>query len=370
MTLTIYAVGDIMLGEQSLCAGFGVKSVIKNKGVNYLFKDVKDIFKNGNIVFGNLEASISNYTDRKGFEANFFRANPNVIEGLKNASFNVLSVANNHIMEHGERAFLSTVSLLKENNITPVGVANKTEILEVDGFKIAIIAYSLVDDSIDKSLYNKINSERKILGDIMNIKNSVDLVILSLHWGYEYIPFPSPEQVEIGRKLIDCGADIILGGHPHVLQSYEIYKKNPILYSLGNFIFDHTYIKRTRKGIIAKIRVDMNTKDINIDFIPVTCDPKEYYPTIAGDKDRDKILNRISEIRSMIENKTLSDYHSTISSYTTLANKYKREAKREMKMQFIKSFYKYTPRFALQIVKEHLSKKQRLFEKSFRGRNL
>lgn len=356
MSLTIYVVGDVMLGEQALCYNFGVKSVIKNKGADYLFKDVKDIFRNGDIVFGNLEAPISNHTDEKGFEANFFRAEPNVIGGLKNANFNVLSVANNHIMEHGERAFLSTVSLLKENNISPIGVANKTEILEIDGFKIAIIGYSFIEDFIHTSLYNKVGSVKKILEDITNIRNSVDLVILSLHWGYEYIPFPSPEQVEIGRKLIDCGADIILGGHPHVLQSYEIYRGKPIVYSLGNFIFDHTYIKSTRKSIIAKIKVDMNTKDINIDIIPVTCDPKEYYPTIAGDKDRDKILNPISEIRNMIENKTVSNYRSTISSYSTLANKYKREAKMEMKMQFIKSLYKYPLRLSISIVNGYRQK--------------
>jgi poly-gamma-glutamate synthesis protein (capsule biosynthesis protein) len=356
MPITIYAVGDIMLGEQSLCYNFGVKSVIKSEGANYLFKDVKDIFKNGDIVFGNLEAPISSHTDKKGFEANFFRAEPNVIGGLKNANFNVLSVANNHIMEHGERAFLSTVSLLKENNITAVGVANKTEILEIDGFKIAIMGYSFIDEFIDTSLYNKVNSEKKIIADIKNIRNSVDLVIVSLHWGYEYIPFPSPEQVEIGRRLINGGANIILGGHSHVLQSYEIYKGKPIVYSLGNFIFDHTYIKSTRKSIIAKIRVDMNTKDIHIDFIPVTCDPKEYYPTIAGDNDRDKILNHISEIRNMIENKPVSDYRSVVGDYLTLANKYKREAKIEMKIQFIKNMYRYPLKFSIGVAKSYLQK--------------
>ena len=356
MTLTIYAVGDVMLGEQPLCYNFGVKSVIKNKGVNYPFKGVKDIFKNGDIVFGNLEAPISNYTNKKGFDANFFRANPNVIKGLKNANFNVLSVANNHIMEHGDRAFLSTVSSLKENNINPVGVANKTEILEIDGYKIAIMAYSFIDDFINNSLYNKINSERKIRGDIKSIRDSVDLVILSLHWGYEYVPFPSPEQVEIGRKLIDCGADIILGGHPHVLQSYEIYKGKPIVYSLGNFIFDHTYIKSTQETAITKIRVDMNTKDINVEIIPIICDAKEYYPIITDEKDGDKILNLISEIRDKIEDKSLSDYRSVVRDYPTLANKCKREAKREMKMQFMKNLYRFPPKLSMSIVKDYLQK--------------
>lgn len=357
MPLNIYAVGDIMLGEQALCYNFGVKSVIKNKGVDYLFTDVKDILKTGDIVFGNLEAQISNHTDKNGFDENFFRADPEVIEGLKNANFNVLSVANNHIMEHGEKAFLSTVNSLKENNITPVGVVNKPEILEIDSFKIAIMAYSLIEDFIDKTLYNKLSSERKILEDIKNIRDSVDLVILSLHWGYEYIPFPSPEQIEIGRKLIDHGADIILGSHPHVIQSYEISKGKPIVYSLGNFIFDDTFIKSTRNSIIAKISVDMNTKDINnIDIIPVTCDSKEYYPKIADEKNGDKTQNLISEIRSKIENKSLAYYRSEVGDYPTLARKYKRIAKMQIKMQFIKNLYRYPSNLSIHIAKSYLQK--------------
>ncbi|HAU30908.1 MAG TPA: hypothetical protein DCW46_01170 [Desulfotomaculum sp.] len=354
MALTIYAVGDIMLGEQDLCAGFGIKSVIKNKGVDYLFKGVKDIFKGGDIVFGNLEAPISNETNKKGFEADFFRAGPNVIDGLKTANFNALSIANNHIMEHGEKAFCSTVHFLKENNITPVGISNETEILEVNGFKVAVLAYSFIEDFIDNSLYNKIASEKKILEDVRNIKDSVDLTILFLHWGYEYVLFPSPKQVDIGRKLIDAGVDIVLGGHPHVLQGYEVYKGKPIVYSLGNFIFDHTYIKSTRKTIIAKIRVDQDTKKIDVEIIPVICDAKEYYPKISNKKDSEEILSIISETRCKMENKSLADYLSE--DYTTLANKYKRKAKQEMKMHFIKNLYRYPQSLSILIFYKYLAR--------------
>jgi len=356
MTLTIYAVGDIMLGEQPLCYKFGVKSIIKNKGVDYLFKNVKNIFKDGDIIFGNLEAPISDYTDKKGFEANFFRAEPDVVDGLKKANFNVLSVANNHIMEHGKKAFWLTVSKLRKENITPVGVANKIEVLEIDCFKIAIMAYSFIEDFINNSLYNKINSEIKIINDIKSIKKSVDLVILSLHWGHEYVPLPSPEQVWIGRKLIDCGADIIIGGHPHVIQSYEIYKGKPIVYSLGNFIFDYTYIKSTRETAIAKIRVDMDEKNMDIDAIPIVCDTKEYFPKIEDEKDCDEILSLILSVRDNIENKSLSDYCSSIGNYLALAKKYKKEAKIHMKMHFIKNLYRYPPNLSIAIIETYLKK--------------
>ena len=340
MTLTIYAVGDIMLGEHPLRYNFGVGKIIKDKGKNYLFKEVKNIFKDGNIVFGNLEAPISNYTNKKGFEANFFRANPNMIEGLKNANFNVLSVANNHIMEHGEKAFLSTVNTLRENNITPVGVKNRKDIFDFRGLKIAFLGYSFIEDFIDNSQYNKISSEEKVLSDIKNLRKQVDLIIISLHWGYEYVPFPSPEQIEIGRKLIDHGVDLIFGHHAHVIQGLEMYRGKLIVYGLGNFIFDQmSYIKTTQKSIITKIVVDAD-KSINVDIIPIIWDYNNY-PAIANKNDRDEILNRISLVREKIENKSLSDYHSEIGDYPASANKYKKIAKMETKMYFIKNLYKY-----------------------------
>jgi poly-gamma-glutamate synthesis protein (capsule biosynthesis protein) len=356
MTLTIYAVGDIMLGEHPLRYNFGVGKIIKDKGINYLFKEIKNIFKDGDIVFGNLEAPISNYTDKKGFEANFFRANPNIIEGLKNANFNVLSVANNHIMEHGEKAFLSTVNTLRENNITPVGVKNRKDIFDFRGLKIAFLGYSFIEDFIDNSQYNKISSEEKVLSDIKNLRKQVDLILISLHWGYEYVPFPSPEQIEIGRKLIDYGVDLILGHHAHVIQGLEMYRGKLIVYGLGNFIFDQmTYIKTTQKSIIAKIVVDAD-KSINVDIIPIIWDYNENCPAIANKNDRDEILNRISLVRDKIENKSLSNYHSEIGDYPASANKYKKIAKMEMKKQFIKNLYKYPPNLSIRTLKIYLQK--------------
>ncbi|MHA1274866.1 MAG: CapA family protein [Promethearchaeota archaeon] len=359
MRLTIYAVGDIMLGEHPLCYKFGVKSIIKNKGVDYLFKNVKNIFKDGDIIFGNLEAPISNKSIKKGLERNFFRAEYNVIKGLKNANFNMLSIANNHIMEHGKNAFLSTVKILKKNHIIPVGNTSKIEIIKIKGYTIAFMAYSFIEEYISdpsKPLYNKIDSEIRIFEDIKKIRNFVDLIIISLHWGYEYIYFPSPNQIEIGRKLIDYGADIILGSHPHVIQSYEIYNKRPIVYSLGNFIFDQPYIKNTLKSVIVKININMAIKNIEIKIIPITCNSKEYYPSIPNEKEKREILDIIFSIKSIIENKSLCSYHSEIGNYLNLANKYKKIAKIQMRKWFIKNLYKYPLSVSFSIIKNYFFK--------------
>jgi len=147
--LNIFAVGDIMLGNQDICYGFGVKEVIEKKGVDFLFDDVRHIFKNGDIVFGNLEASLSNITNKTDFDAKLFLCDPKVVLGIKNSYINILSVANNHIMQHGTEAYLSTIKILNENKILPIGVKNEIKILKIKDFNIAFAGNSFIEDHIN-----------------------------------------------------------------------------------------------------------------------------------------------------------------------------------------------------------------------------
>lgn len=359
MALKIYAVGDIMLGEQPLCDNFGVSTVIKRRGPDYLFDNVRSLFNDGDIVFGNLECSIMNKDSANEEGPNFFCAEPDVVEGLINANFNVLSVANNHIMENKDVSFQNTVQLLKDNSIHPVGIANEIEIIDVKGYKIAFLAYSFIEDNIPNSGYNKIYSEEPILQDMQRIRSDVDLIIISLHWGYEYVPYPSPDQIRIGRKLVDAGADIILGGHPHVTQSYEIYKNRPIFYSLGNFIFDHTYIPTTRESFIAEITLDDGSLDlVNANIIPVITDESDYRPKLVKSPQAEASIKHVDTIRSTFENRSLSDYNESIGDYDFLYSKYKRSAKRNMRVQFVKNFYRYSPSTTFGIIKQYLGKQK------------
>jgi len=358
MSLKIYAVGDIMLGEQPLCNNFGVSSVIKRRGPDYLFDNVRSSFNDGDIVFGNLECSIMSEDSANGQEPNFFCAELDVVEGLKNAKFNVLSVANNHIMENKDILFQNTVQLLRNNNMHPVGIANEIEIIDINGYNIAFLAYSFIEDNIPNSGYNKIYSEELILQDMQRIRSDVDLIIISLHWGYEYVPYPSPDQIRIGRKLVDAGADIILGGHPHVTQSYEIYKNRPIFYSLGNFIFDHTYIPTTRESFIAEIAVDDSLDLVNVNIIPVRADEKDYQPKLVRSPQAEASIKHVDTIRSTFENRSLSDYKGSIGNYDHLYSEYKRSAKRNMRIQFVKSFYRYSPSTTFNIIKQYLGKQK------------
>lgn len=356
MSLKIYAVGDIMLGEQPLCNNFGVSSIIKCKGPDYLFDNVRSLFKGGDIVFGNLECSIRHENSGAEQEPKFFCAESDVVEGLKNANFNVLSVANNHILENKKIMFHNTVQMLRNDNIHPVGIKNDIEIIDINGYKIAFMAYSFIEDYIPDSMYNKLHSGEPILQDIQKIRSIVDLVIISLHWGYEYVPYPSPDQIRIGRKLVDAGADIILGGHPHVTQSYEIYKNRPIFYSLGNFIFDHAFIPTTQESFIAEITLSDSLKSVRVNIIPVRSDKKTYQPQLVNASQAEACIKRADAIRRTVENRSLSDYGNFIGDYDLLYCRHKKAAKRNMKVHFLKNFYRYSLPTTLSIIKNHSGK--------------
>jgi poly-gamma-glutamate synthesis protein (capsule biosynthesis protein) len=357
MPLKIYAVGDIMLGEQPLCNNFGVSSVIKRRGPDYPFDDVRSLFEDGDIVFGNLECSIMSESSVNEQVPKFFCAEPSVVEGLKNANFNVLSVANNHIMEHREVLFQNTVQLLRSNNIHPVGVAGDIEIISANGYKIAFLAYSFIEDNIPNSGYNKIYSEEPILQDIRKIRSDVDLIIISLHWGYEYVPYPSPTQIQIGRRLIDAGADIILGGHPHVTQSYEIYKNRPIFYSLGNFIFDQTYIPITKESFIAEIIIHDSVESMAINIIPIMIDEKYYRPQPITPLKTDVSGKPFDVVRRTLENRSLSDYMSFTGDYDLLRYKYNKTVQWNMKVQFAKNFHRYALSTIFGIIKQYFGRR-------------
>jgi len=357
MALKIYAVGDIMLGEQPLCDNFGVKKIIQKNGADFLFEEVLPLFNDGNIVFGNLECSFTEIKSKNNKRSTFFSAEPEIIHGLKNAHFNVLSVANNHIMENGQESFIHTIQTLKKNNITPVGIRKKHDLMKINGYTVAFLAYSFIEDHISDTCYNKVQSEQEIIEDIRKVKPLSDLIVVSLHWGYEYVPFPSPDQIKIGRALVDAGADIILGGHPHVTQSYEIYKSRPIIYSLGNFIFDQTFIPSTRESFITEINIIDFPDLIDVNFIPFVIDKRTYCPEILDDFQKDAHLKNISIVRNSFENRSISDYQKFIGDYTCMYNTKKKTAKRNMKVHFIKNFYRYSPSTFFGILRDYLGNK-------------
>ena len=357
MSLKIFAVGDIMLGEQPLCENSGVTGIIRRKGAGILFEEVEPLFRTGDLVFGNLECSFGMGALKN--HPRFFCADPAAVQSLKDAHFTVLSVANNHTMGNGRVFFQNTVHLLRDHGITPAGVRGARDVINVKGYRVAVLAYSLIEDPEENPCCNTLPSEESILDDIAAVRPVSDLVMVAVHWGCEWFSYPSPDQVRIGRRLVDAGADIVLGGHPHVTQSYEMYRNRVIIYSPGNFIFDEAFISRPRESFIAEIDTGDTPDSLRVNLVPVLIDARTCRPVLPDPTRREEFLRADAEVRAAFENRSLAEYQDFIGDYNRRCGEKRRKARRDMAVHFIKNLYRYSWSNAVSIVKKFFRKQKR-----------
>lgn len=291
--LRFIAVGDIMLGR-------GVAYWIeKKRSYEEAFEKVKPDLSIGDVVFGNLESPLTSST--KGLNPNgkiVLRAKPEAITALTSAGFNLLSLSNNHILDHYEKGLFDTMELLDQNGIVHAGggrnlqEARKLAVIERNGLKIGLLAYTDMAEITfagDPYLSFAAGPEKSgvvprkyetIREDVLKARDQVDLLAVSLHWGIEESFKIPPEQVQFAHDLIDDGVDIILGHHPHQFQGIEIYKGKPILYSMGNFMFDQNEHENMESFI-----VDMKYKGTELTAltaIPVRILEKSYVEIQTG----------------------------------------------------------------------------------------
>lgn len=179
------------------------------------------------------------------------------------AGFDVLSIANNHIWDYGADAVRDTLTILKDAGIGVIGggmnyqEAHAPLIKETSGVKIAFLGYTdLIPSSLDSKTARPVIAFLDIdraISDVKEARKLADLVVVSLHWGNEYEITPNHNQERIAKSLIDAGAQLIIGHHPHVVQPIEEYGGGYIAYSLGNFVFDQNFSPETKKGLALKV---------------------------------------------------------------------------------------------------------------------
>jgi len=239
---TLIAVGDIMLGR------YCNVQMIKNKDWRFLFLKTADLTQSVDITFGNLESPIVENCPSTS-TGMIFCARPESIEGLKFAGFDILSVANNHILNYGQKGLEQTVDLLAKNNIFP-SQDNKITRYQVNNVIFDFLSFDLISNPLTNLSDRKFLSMAKL---ISSEAENVDILIVSLHWGNEYQKTPTEQQKQLAHQIIDSGAKVIIGHHPHVTQPVESYHDGLIFYSLGNFVFDQPWSEETKKGKIAEI---------------------------------------------------------------------------------------------------------------------
>jgi len=257
---TLFFVGDMMLTR-------GVEaSVVKNFGgdFNKLFENLPEL-KNADILFANLEGDVSDVGNNVGSKYSF-RMNPDILPVLKNTGFDIVSFANNHVGDWNMSAFKDTLSGLQEIGILKTGAGlNKEEvtnptIIEKNGIKFGFLGASDVGPDWLEAKTDTggilLASDPNLAEIIKNAKTKCDVLIVSFHFGEEYKLIHNARQEILAHMVIDNGADMVIGTHPHVMQDIEKYKGKTIVYSLGNFIFDQYFSKDTMRGMLFSATYD------------------------------------------------------------------------------------------------------------------
>lgn len=195
-----------------------------------------------------------------------FRADPRAVRVLK-GRFDAVSVANNHSGDYGRAAFLETLSVLDGAGIRHFGggrnlvEAHAPLWIEKKGLRIAVLGY---DEFLPRAFeagadYPGIawSEDSHVISDIRAARAAgADIVIPFMHWGWEYEPGPNARQRQLAQAMIDAGADAVVGGHPHVTQGAEVYRGKPIIYSLGNFVFDGFDAPEAKLGWLLSMEID------------------------------------------------------------------------------------------------------------------
>ncbi|QQY79347.1 poly-gamma-glutamate synthesis protein (capsule biosynthesis protein) [Keratinibaculum paraultunense] len=287
--MTILAVGDIMFHMPQIRAAYD-----ENIGT-YDFKDnfkyVKKYIESADLAIANFETvTAGEDIPYCGFPN--FNAPVETLDAIKYAGFDILTTSNNHCLDQGKKGLLNTIYAIEERGLVNIGTYKEPKeimIKDINDIKLALLSYTYGFNGMDFTLteeektymVSKID-EFKIEQDIKKAKDEgVDMIVVFIHWGNEYQRDPSNEQVELGRKMIEWGANIILGSHPHVVQKAEVInyngRDNFIIYSMGNFLSNQRRETMDNKyaedGLMVRLTIEKDylknkTTIQNIEYIP------------------------------------------------------------------------------------------------------
>ncbi|MBA4337003.1 hypothetical protein C0416_04515 [bacterium] len=252
--ITLLGVGDMMLGRY-------VRTLMDKNGMNYPFEKITHELNGIDYIFSNFEGPIKEQevATQKSIS---FRFKPDVVWVVKNAGINIVSIANNHALDQGWGGRDDTMKFLKEAGIYYFGhPKNEAEenvyIGQIADKTVAFVGFDDTIFKVDEESAKKMIQELDIVADY---------VVVSIHWGVEYVHQPTERSQMLAHMFVDSGADIVIGHHPHVVQTMEIYNETPIFYSLGNFVFDQYFSQDTQEGL--GIGVIVEGEELKVYLLP------------------------------------------------------------------------------------------------------
>jgi poly-gamma-glutamate capsule biosynthesis protein CapA/YwtB (metallophosphatase superfamily) len=266
---TLLVFGDVNLGR---AVG---QELLKGNNA-YPFRNVSDSLAKADIVFVNLESQLS----EQGGETQHPKYNmifcgpPAGAWALREAHVTIVSTANNHAYDYGDRALRETIANLDSAGVVHVGTsvdsvqAFAPSIIACSGYRIGFLAYSQFMNFKGKwGGHVALFDERQVVADIDSLRPLVDFVVVSYHGGREYVDEPPAAVRKHFRIIADAGADLVVGHHPHYVQGIEWYKKTLFLYSLGNFVFYQPQLEWTQRGLGAELVLARHDSAVVLDRV-------------------------------------------------------------------------------------------------------
>jgi len=258
--LEILFTGDLMFDR-------GIRHYANKNGSNeFIFDKIYPTLANADLVVSNLEGpitdnkSISSGTEPGSSNNYIFTFDKSVANTLFAENIKLVDLGNNHILNFHNAGVKSTEKYLADAGVEYFGSpnGNKSIIKNVGGFKIAFVSYNEFAESTNLD-------QAQTISEIQKLKTQADLTIVFCHWGVEYTAEPTEAIKDLAHQFINAGGDVIIGSHPHVKQSTEIYNNKKIYYSLGNFVFDQYFDEDVRNGLGVILKIDPETKKLEFE---------------------------------------------------------------------------------------------------------
>jgi len=286
--------GDLMLGGRA-------REAVREFGMDYPLAAVRPLLALSPIVMANLEGPFA--ADAQRVDRQFsYRVKPRLAAALQHAGINVVALANNHLMDCDRAGVTETIDTLRGVGVSVVGAganeiaAHEPVIMDSRGLRVGMLAYYWNRRCAATSALpgGAMDPPDALEADIRSLRARADRVVVTFHWGIPYDRTPSEEDRAKARFAVDCGADAVLGHHPHVLQPFEIYRGRPIFYSVGNFAFGSG--NSHAEGCLVGIRFDDLTTTATIYPLYVkNRDPRvNYQPKLLRGITARRILLRLA----------------------------------------------------------------------------
>lgn len=283
-TSTIYFIGDIMLGRH-------VEYLIDKYGLDYPYQQLSFLTEEPAYTYANFEAAVPAEHIKTPNFGYVFSVATNTLPYLRQAGVTNVSLANNHAADFGLSNLINAKNELSKVGIESFGLpsmlsTSSVSVSEIHGYTVGVVALNtLFASPTDTDL-------REIL---TTLSNETDLQVIFIHWGDEYKRTAGMKERLLARKLVDLGADLIVGHHPHVVQEIEKIDNTLVFYSLGNFIFDQYFSRDVREGLVLKLRVDGNG-GLYLRLMPISSLENKAQPRLMEREEKSVFLKELAKL--------------------------------------------------------------------------